>query len=365
MKRAPSVRPDLSGLDPYVPGLTIEEIKDRYGLDTVIKLASNENPLGTSPLAQKALERHAAYAFRYPHNHTPRLCNALSRQLGVDAARILAGNGSDELIDLILRLVVRPDEDEIICYESCFSMYRLTARLLGAGYREVPRADDFSLPLEALAQAATEKTAAVFVTSPDNPTGLAATAAELAGLARSLPRRTLLVVDQAYIDFVDEPQAHDMRALLSELDNVVVLRTFSKAYGLGGMRLGYGILPMWLAETATAARIPFSVNLLAEEAGLAALEDVHFYEETLRTVSRGKTQLSQGLQSLGCRVLPSQANFVMFRPAADAAGVFEALLQNGIIVRPLKSFGLPEWIRVNVGTERENEQFLRQLKEIL
>lgn len=365
MNRALSVRPDLSGLDPYVPGLTIEEIKDRYGLDTVIKLASNENPLGTSPLARKAMERHAASAFRYPHNHTPRLRDALAGRLGVAPQQVLTGNGSDELIDLVLRLIVRPGEDEILAYESCFSMYRLTARLLNAGYRAVPREEGFGLPLKALAAAATEKTAAVFVTSPDNPTGLAATAAELAELAEALPERTLLVVDEAYIDFVADPDAHDMLPVLAGREDVIVLRTFSKALGLGGMRLGYGVLPLWLAEIASAARIPFTVNLLAEEAGLAALQDDVFYNETLRVVREGKAQLTGGMAALECEVLPSEANFVMFRPPFEAAGVFEGLLERGVIVRPLKSFGLPEWIRVNVGTEEENRIFLRKLEEVL
>ncbi|MBU1230200.1 MAG: histidinol-phosphate transaminase [Proteobacteria bacterium] len=359
------VRPEILGFTPYVPGLSIEEIKAKYGLSTVIKLASNENPLGASPVVQQAVARAAGQVFRYPQNHTPRLCAAIAKSMGVPAEQVVVGNGSDELIDLLLRVVARPGEDNVVCYEHSFSIYGLTARLCGVEYREVPRGGDFRLPLESLAEAVDHNTALIFVTSPDNPTGLAAKAEELMVLSGILPEGTLLVVDEAYMDFTWPPEEYSMMNELGALGNVVVLRTFSKAYGLAGLRLGYGVMPEWLAEHMRRARLPFTVNILAEEAGLAALEDDAFYSATLEAVFNGREQLLKRLPELGCQVWPSQANFVMFRPQRPAGVVCEELLKRGVIVRHLKSFGLPDNIRVNVGTGPENTAFLKALEEIL
>ena len=359
------VRPEILGFKPYVPGLSIEEIQAKYGLSSVIKLASNENPLGVSPVVQQVLAKAAAQAFRYPQNHTPRLASAIAGAMGVPAEMVVAGNGSDEIIDLLLRVTCRPGVDNVLCYENSFSVYGLTANLCGVQYREVPRGEDYRLPLESLAEAADHNTALVFVTSPDNPTGLAAKAEELMVLSGVLPEGTLLVVDEAYMDFSWPPEEYSIMDQLVGLGNVVVLRTFSKAYGLAGLRLGYGVMPEWLADHMRRARLPFTVNLLAEEAGIAALEDDAFYSATLEAVFRGRELLLKRLPELHCLVWPSQANFVMFRPPLLAGVVCEALLRRGIIVRHLKSFGLTENIRVNVGTLAETEAFLKALEEIL
>lgn len=359
------VRPEILNFTPYTPGLSIDEIKARYGLDTVIKLASNENPLGVSPLVQQVLSRSVDQVFRYPQNHSPRLCQAIAKAMGVAEERVVAGNGSDEIIDLLMRVTARPGIDNVVCYEHSFSMYRLTAALCGVEYREVPRGEDYRLPLETLAEAVDQNTALVFVTSPDNPTGLAARAEELMVLSGVLPPGALLVVDEAYMDFSWPPEEYSLLNLLAELGNVVVLRTFSKAYGLAGLRLGYGVMPEWLAGHLRRARPPFSVNLLAEEAGIAALEDDAFYSATLELVFKGRELLLKRLPELNCLVWPSQANFVMFRPPLLAGIVCEELLKRGIIVRHLKSFGLAENIRVNVGTGPETAAFLKALEEIL
>ncbi|PKN07782.1 MAG: histidinol-phosphate transaminase [Deltaproteobacteria bacterium HGW-Deltaproteobacteria-8] len=359
------VRPEILTFTPYVPGLSIDEIKDRYGLSTVIKLASNENPLGTSPVVQQVLSHAVDQVFRYPQNHSPRLCQAIAKSMGVPAEMVVAGNGSDEIIDLLMRVVARPGLDNVVCYEHSFSMYSMMAHLCGVQYREVPRGEEFRLPLESLAEAVDHNTALVFVTSPDNPTGLAARSEELQVLSGVLPRGALLVVDEAYIDFSWPPEEYSMVNLAAELGNVVVLRTFSKAYGLAGLRLGYGVMPQWLADNLRRARPPFTVNLLAEEAGIAALDDDAFYSATLEVVFKGRELLLKRLPELGCAVWPSQANFVMFRPPLPAGLVCEELLKRGIIVRHLKSFGLPANIRVNVGTGPETEAFLKALEEIL
>ncbi len=359
------VRPEILDFKPYVPGLNIEQIQQRYGLNQVVKLASNENPLGVSPVVQQVLAKKAGLGFRYPLNHSPDLLEALAKHLGLAKEKIIAGNGSDEIIDLLFRVIAIPAQDNVVCYESCFSMYRMCAKLCGIEYREVPRQANFALPLEAMVDAADENTAMVIVTSPDNPTGLAATVQDLQKMAQALPEGTLLLVDGAYTEFATPAQEYDPICLLQECDNVVILRTFSKAYALAGLRLGYGVMPSWLAEYLCRARIPFTVNVLAEAAGIAALKDTVFLEETLRTVWQGRAFLQQELQKLACEVLESQANFCMFRPEPKATIVHEALLQRGIIVRPLASFGMPDWIRVNVGTEAENRFFIQHLEELL
>lgn len=359
------LRPEILEFDSYVPGLSIDEIRERYGLTRIIKLASNENPLGTSPLARKAAIQAAGLGFRYPQNHTPRLVRAVAEKTGAPEDRVVVAHGSDEIIDLLLRLTAVPGRDKVLCYEHSFSMYRLTARLCGVEYREVPRDENYALPLSRLAAAAGPETALVFVTSPDNPTGHAATVEELDALAEALPEGGLLVVDEAYGDFARPLAAYNALPLALERGNVVVLRTFSKAYGLAGFRLGYGVLPLWLAEAVRRARIPFTVGVVDEAAGLAALDDPQFLEATLAAVHQGLDLFQERLPGLGCEVLPSQANFVMFQPPRTAKVVFEELLRRGIIVRHLGSFGLPEHIRVNVGTGEENELFLQALEEVL
>jgi len=360
-----SVRSEILDFAPYVPGMTIEQIQEMYGLSTVIKLASNENPLGVSPVVQQVVTRNAARIFRYPENHTPRLVGELSRHLGVPEECILVGNGSDEIIDMIIRMKAIPGRSNIVCYENSFSMYRMCAKIAGVEYREVPRGEDCALPLDTMAQAADENTAMVIVTSPDNPTGLAASVEDLSVLAGVLPEDCLLVVDEAYIDFVWPPESYTPLQAFDKFENLVVLRTFSKAYGLAGLRVGYGVLPKSLAPYLKNARIPFTVNLLAEEAAIAALNDDVFYNETLELVMRGREYFTNELTKLGCKVWPSQSNFVMFQPTKPAQQVFKALLKKGIIIRPLASFGLGKNLRVNVGTDAENKTFIETLGEIL
>jgi len=360
-----SVRPEIEDFAPYVPGMTIEQIQEKYGLNTVIKLASNENPLGASPIVRKVIARHAARVFRYPENHSPRLAAAIAKSEGVPEECVLVGNGSDEIIDMLFRMKAVPGRSNVVCYEHSFAMYRMCAKLCGLEYREVPREADYGLPLEAMAKAADENTAMVIVTSPDNPTGLAAPVDDLALLSGALPADCLLVVDEAYIDFAWPPESYTPVQAFESFGNVVALRTFSKAYGLAGLRLGYGILPAGLAARMQNARIPFTVNLLAEEAGVAVLEDDVFYNETLSLVMRGREYFTNELPKLGCRVWPTQSNFVMFEPPKDTAAVFEELLRRGIIIRPLKSFGLGKCMRVNVGTDAENKAFIRTLAEVL
>lgn len=366
---AASLRPEVQAFSPYVPGRSIAETMAQYGLSRVIKLASNENPLGTSPVVTKRLQALAGQSFRYPQAGSPALRNALGKHLGVAPDMIVPGNGSDELIDLLIRVRAHPGRDHVLAFSPCFSIYTLQSAFHGVPMRQSPLHEDFSLPFGQLASLADGNSALAFLTSPDNPSGHAASAESICHFIESLPDTCLVVVDEAYIDFAEPMDQYTMLPYLERYPNLVILRTFSKCYGLAGLRLGYGVMHPWLAETLMRVRLPFSVNLLAEEAGLAALEDTIFYEETVRVVAEGRAFLAARLKAFGCQVHPSQANFLLFRlPECcrlSAAQLYETLLRGGIIIRPLASYGMPDALRVSVGTAEENQAFLAALEAAL
>jgi histidinol-phosphate aminotransferase len=359
------MRPEIEEFEAYSPGLSTEEIKERFGLSQVVKLASNENPIGTSPLVQDTVSRWAGQVFRYPRKGTPELSRRLAAQLNVPDDSLVLGNGSDEIIDLLLRVLGRPGEDNIVVFEPSFSIYRLQARLCGLEVRYVPLNQDFSFPFSEMAKRVDANTRLVFATNPDNPSGYAAPAEEILSFAETLPKSAFLAIDEAYIDFADQPEVLSPLPSLARNEGIGLLRTFSKMYGLAGLRLGYGILPPWLADALQRVKLPFSVNLLAEQAGLAALKDDEFLRHSRETVLRGKALLTAGLERCGCRVYPSQANFLLVRPPQPAEEVHEALLRKGFIVRPLKSYGLPDHLRISIGRDEENASFLQCLEEIL
>jgi histidinol-phosphate aminotransferase len=365
MSDLPFVRDEVRGFTPYAPGLSIDEIREKYGLARVIKLASNENPLGVSPLVVRALERTAPLAFRYPRGGNPALTAGIADHFGLDPAGVAAGNGSDEIIDLLIRITARPGRDNVVAFNPCFSIYVHQSRLCGVAMRQVPLAGDFSFDFEALLSVVDDNTALVFVTNPDNPSGRAVPADELAALAGRLPARTILVVDEAYADFAEPAEDYTLLPRLKAFPNVAVLRTFSKMYGLAGLRLGFGAMSPALADYLRRVRLPFSVNLMAEAAGLAAMQDGHFIAATRETVLRGRASVAAALAGMGCQVCPSMANFLMFTPPLAAARVFEELLVRGVIVRPLASYGLPDRLRASLGSDEENAVFVAAMREIL
>ncbi len=361
------IRPEVRGFDPYSPGLSIDEIRRRFGLDCVVKMASNENPLGASPLVMETLRSRASLVFRYAQSGNPRLVEALAAHHCLDQAHIVAGNGSDEIIDLLLRVCPSPGTHNVVASRPSFSMYRLQSRLCGAEFREVPLREDFSFDWQGLLAAVDERTALVFITTPDNPSGYCPARKEVESFARALPRTCLLVVDEAYMDLCDDESLHSLLGDFTAYSNLVILRTFSKSYGLAGLRLGYGVMPRELAAHMRNVHPPFSVNILAEEAGLAALSDTVFRQKTLEAVRLGRIFLAAELQALGCRVFPTQANFLMFGlpPGCphSARQVFETLLSRGLIIRPLSSYGLPDYLRVSVGAPEENRRFISLMRE--
>ena len=363
------IRPEVLAFEPYSPGLSIDEIRARFGLASVVKLASNENPLGCSPLVQYTLRENADSVFRYAQSGNPRLTAALAEHHGLSVEHFVVGNGSDEIIDLLVRVCPTPGKHTVVASRPSFSMYKIQSRLCGVEFREVPLNRDFSFDWKGLRAAVDEKTALVFITTPDNPSGYCPPVAETEAFAADLPPSCLLVVDEAYMDFCRDLSAFSLLPRFVEFPNLVVLRTFSKSYGLAGIRLGYGIMPVPLAQSLRSAHMPFSVNILAEAAGISVLRDTVFYEATLKAVREGKELLTAGLSALGCRVFPSEANFLMFQPpetaGKSARQVFESLLAKGMIIRPLASYGLPGLLRISIGTEAENRLFLTLLKEVL
>lgn len=363
------IRPEVLEFTSYTPGLSIDEIQQRFGLARVVKLASNENPLGTSPHVQKVLRDRANIVFRYAQSGNPRLVNALAAHLGVEPECLVLGNGSDEIIDLLIRVCPTPGVHSVVACQPSFSLYGIQSRFAGVEFRTVPLKRDFSFDWQGLRAAVNDSTAIVFITSPDNPSGYCPPVEEVRAFAASLPATCLLVVDEAYVDFCDDISAHSLMGERDFWPRLVLLRTFSKCYGLAGLRLGYGIMPAHLAQLLRMVRPPFSVNILAEEAGIAVLGDTTFKSETIATVHQGRAYLRGALEKLGCITFPTQSNFMMFQlPPSCALGakdVFEALLSRGMIIRPLTSYGLPDHLRVSMGTAEENRLFIRLLTEVL
>ncbi|MDE5833590.1 MAG: histidinol-phosphate transaminase [Desulfovibrio sp.] len=365
---SPRVLEHIAGLDPYEPGLSIVEIREKYGLDQIIKLASNENPLGTSNLVIDAIRAGASGVFRYPRGGNPALVRAIAEWHKVPAENVVVGDGSDEIIDMLIRMTAKKG-DNIVCFNPCFALYPSQARVADIEIKRARLKDDFSFDLEELLRLTDENTRLAFLTTPDNPTGYCPPEDDVRRFVRELGAkapRALLVIDEAYMDFAPDEKASSLLASGELPANAAFLRTFSKSFGLAGLRIGYGIVPENIARAFWAARLPFSVNILAEEAVLAALRDEAFREKTLSVVREGREILSAGLARAGCEVFPSSANFIMFRPpVAKPREFFEELLKRGVIIRRLKSYGLPDYFRVSVGSPRENELFLKAVGEIL
>jgi histidinol-phosphate aminotransferase len=347
----------------YVPGKPVEELERERGVIGAIKLASNENPLGPSPLAVAAVRRSLDGVHRYPESGGFELTRKLAARLGLSPANIVLGNGSDDIIAMLAAAFLRP-KDEVILARPSFQMYEIVARTAGAVPVEVPL-KDFRNDLEAMAGRVTSRTRMIFVNSPHNPTGSMVERTEVEALAAALPPGVLLVLDEAYIEFVRAADHPDSRDYAGGGRPVVGLRTFSKVYGLAGLRIGYGIMPAPVAEILHRVRQPFNVNLPAQRAAAAALDDADFLERTLALVHAGVDYLTRALRALDLECLPTQSNFLFFRVSRPAQEVFEALLDRGVIVRPLAGYGYPEHLRVSVGRPEENARFVEALAEVL
>ncbi|HNV85347.1 MAG TPA: histidinol-phosphate transaminase [Candidatus Omnitrophota bacterium] len=357
-------KPYIDQITPYVPGKPIEEVKRELGLRRVIKLASNENPLGTSRKVRRAIEDFADQVHLYPDGACFELRKTLASRLGVREKEIIFGNGSDELIDLLVKGFVR-EGDKVISSEKSFLEYELVSRVGGADFTEIPM-QDFRFDLKAISAAIDAKTKIVFIANPNNPTGTYVSRPELDEFLDSVPQNVLICLDEAYDDFVEAEDFPDSLFYVKlERPNVIVLRTFSKSYGLAGLRIGYGIACAALIEYLGKVRQPFNVNSLAQYAALAALDDEDYLNKTKRVVSEGRDYLYRKLDRLKVKYIPSQANFILIDAEYNADNVFQALLRRGIVVRSMRAYGLKDYIRVSVGLGRENRCFVREFKRLI
>ncbi len=350
----------VRAIAPYEPGKPISELAREMGLEesSIIKLASNENPLGVSPAAQQALRRAIEGVARYPDGNGFELKRALEKKLGVPASSIVLGNGSNDVLDLAARAFLSP-ADEAIYSQHAFAVYPLAVQAIGARGIEVP-AVSFGHDLAGMRAAITSKTRIVFVANPNNPTGTFIHAEVLREFIAGVPAHVLVVLDEAYNEYLPHEVRHDTVQWVSGFSNLVITRTFSKVYGLAGLRVGYAFASPAVADLMNRVREPFNVNALALAAAAAALGDTDFVRESYELNRRGMAQITRGLEQLGLTYIPSYGNFVTFE-VKGARDVFHALLKQGVIVRPIASYGLPNHLRVSIGLESENERFLESL----
>ena len=355
------LNPALQHLPVYQPGRPIEEVAREIGrpASDIIKLASNENPLGPSPAALAAMQRMLAQLHLYPDGNAFYLKQKLAAKLGVEPANLILGNGSNEIIEFAGHALMAPGV-EVVVSQYCFAVYPINTHLFGANLVTVP-AKNYGHDLPAMLQAITPRTKVVFVANPNNPTGTLAPRADVLRLVQETPKNVLLVMDEAYLEFLAEPV--DLLPLIrgGERPNLLLMRTFSKVYGLAGLRLGYGVAHPDLVAALEKVRQPFNLNSVAQAGALAALEDVDHLARTCANNALGLDFLQTAFRELQLEFVPSAANFVLVR-VGDGARVFGELQKLGVIVRSMGVYQLPEWIRVTVGTPAENARFLAALK---
>jgi histidinol-phosphate aminotransferase len=356
--------PFLENLPVYQPGRPIEEVARELGLDPagIIKLASNENPLGPSRLGLAAMRQALKQVNLYPDGNAFYLKQKLAAKLGVTPANLILGNGSNEVIEMIGHALLAPGA-EVVVSQYCFAVYPIVTALFGAKLVVVP-AKNHAHDLDAMLAAITPNTRVVFVANPNNPTGTTASREELARFVNAVPANVLLALDEAYIEFLGEPLD-----LLPEIrnggkPNLLLMRTFSKIYGLAGLRIGYGIGHPDFIAALEKIRQPFNINSVAQAGALAALDDTKHVEKTRKINSRGLKLYARTFRKLGLEFVPSQANFILVR-VGDGQRVFVELQKLGVIVRPMGGYQLPEWIRISIGTPKENQRCLEALKTVL
>jgi histidinol-phosphate aminotransferase len=361
--------PSVRGLTPYLPGKPISELQREFGLDRVVKLASNENPLGPSPLALEAARRALSDIHLYPDGSGFELKSALSRALGVAPAQITLGNGSNDVLDLVARTFLAPGVEAVFS-KYAFAVYPIVTQAVGATARVAPAHDGSRGPryghdLDAMAGLVTPATRVVFIANPNNPTGTYLSRDALHDFLAALPEHVVAVVDEAYFEYVRAPDYPNALDWLDDFPNLMVTRTFSKAYGLAGFRVGYAVSGEAMAEFLNRVRQPFNVNSPALAAATAALADLEHLERSVAVNAEGLRSLEAALSERGYDCIPSVGNFVTFDLGGPAAPIYQALLREGVIVRPIANYGLPDHLRVTVGTAEENGTFLAALDRVL
>jgi histidinol-phosphate aminotransferase len=354
--------PYVRAISPYLPGKPITELAREMGIPVakIVKLASNENPLGMSPKAKAALEKAAGSLERYPDDFD--LKKALADHTGLGVERIVLGNGSNDVLDLIARVLLAPGRSAVFS-QHAFAVYPLATLSTGAELIVVP-AKDFGHDLDAMRAAIRPDTRIVWVANPNNPTGTFLPYPQLKAFLQAVPKDVVVVLDEAYNEYLPLADRADTVAWLAEFPNLVITRTFSKIYGLAGLRIGYALAAAEIADLMNRVRQPFNCNNLALAAAVAALDDHEFVAKSFELNRNGIAQILAGLKRHGLTHIPAHGNFVTFK-VADAAGVNQRLLKQGVIVRPIGGYGMPDWLRVTIGTEPENARFLEALEKAL
>jgi histidinol-phosphate aminotransferase len=354
----------VRAIAPYQPGKPISELARELNLDpdSIIKLASNENPLGVSPLAMQAMQQAIADLARYPDGNGFELKQAIVKNFGVAMSQVVLGNGSNDVLDMAARAFLAPGVEAIYA-QHAFAVYPIATQTIGAKGIEVP-AKDFGHDLDAMLKAVTAQTRMVFIANPNNPTGTLLRAEELLRFLRAVPASVIVVLDEAYNEYLEPALKTDSIGWLAQFPNLVVTRTFSKAYGLAGLRVGYALGHPDVIDLMNRVRQPFNVNSISLAAAAAALDDHEFVRRSYELNATGMRQITQGLDKLGLSYIPSFGNFLSVN-VGDATKVFQQLLRRGVIVRPVAGYGMPSYLRVSTGLESENQRFLEALKASL
>lgn len=353
----------IRAIAPYQPGKPISELERELGISGIVKLASNENPLGASAASVAAMQEAIKTIALYPDGNGFELKDALHKRYGVAHDCITLGNGSNDLLELAARAFLTVG-DKAVYSAHAFAVYALATQAVGATGVTVP-AMNFGHDLAGMARAAVEQKAKmIFIANPNNPTGTFLSGDELHAFLRALPRGILVVLDEAYTEYLPEAQRYDSIAWLAEFPNLIITRTFSKAYGLAGLRVGFALAHPQVTDMLNRVRQPFNVNSVAQAAAAAALRDVSFVKRTFELNQRGMAQITEGLTKLGLEYIPSFGNFVSFR-IGNATAMYRRLLELGVIVRPIANYDLPDWLRVSIGLESENAKFLTALTQAI
>ncbi|WP_152207108.1 histidinol-phosphate transaminase [Marinobacter changyiensis] len=355
----------VQGLMPYQPGKPIDELARELGLDPsgIVKLASNENPLGPSPLALEAARKALSELCRYPDGNGFKLKAKLSEKLGVSAAQITLGNGSNDVLEVIARSFADASTD-IIYSQYAFAVYPLVTRAIGARGVEVP-AKNWGHDLAAMAAAVTDQTRLIFVANPNNPTGTVQSAEAVEKFLAAVPERVIVVLDEAYCEYLEGDEHQRSLALLSRYPNLIISRTFSKAWGLAALRVGYGIASAEITDILNRVRQPFNVDAIAQAAATAVLDDDDYLVRSRQVNTAGLKQLEQAFDELSLSYIPSSGNFIAVDVGEQAPVIFNQLLAQGVIVRPVAGYGMPRHLRVSVGLPAENQRFIEALTHAL
>ncbi len=357
-----SIRASIKKLKPYIPGKGKEEAK-KAGAKEIVKLASNENPLGPSPKALKMIQKRLKDSSVYPDQYAIEIRGALAKRLKAGEENVIVGNGSDEIMQMAGAAFLSAG-DEVVISENTFSTYEFVATLFDAKPVFVPL-NNYRYDLPAMADKISEKTKLVFLCNPNNPTGTIFSAAELEGFLAILPKGVIVVIDEAYCEYVESKKYPNSFKHVKEGKNVLVLRTFSKICGLAGLRIGYGIAKPEIIKYLNMVKLPFNVNRTAIAGAIGAIEDNAFIKKSIKLNKEGKKYLYKELKDLGLNYVETEANFICFEVEKPADILFVELMRKGVIVRPLTSFGMPNSIRVTVGTKKQNRKFIEALKESL